>query len=91
MQYFAPDIRASIPTFILEKIIAAMSSSITTVFLLALIPIIVSFMAILFMGNVKAGTKDNKVNSIHKFYKTKDSLLIFSLYYWYRLLRSGEL
>lgn len=39
-----------------------MSSSITTVFLLALIPIIVSFMAILFMGNVKAGTKDNKVN-----------------------------
>ena len=40
-----------------------MSSSITTVFLLALIPIIVSFMAILFMGNVKASTKDNKVNS----------------------------
>ena len=59
---FRSDIRASIPTFILEKIIAAMSSSITTVFLLALIPIIVSFMAILFMGNVKAGTKDNKVN-----------------------------
>lgn len=40
-----------------------MSSSITTVFLLALIPITVSFIAILFMGNVKAGTKNNdKVN-----------------------------
>ena len=59
---FRSDVRSSIPTFILEKIIAAMSSSITTVFLLALIPIIVSFIAILFMGNSKAGTKDNKVN-----------------------------
>lgn len=51
---FRSDVRSSIPTFILEKIIVAMSSSITTVFLLALLPIIVSFIAILFMGNVKA-------------------------------------
>ena len=58
---FRSDVRVYL-LFILEKVIAAMSSSTTTVFLLALIPIIVSFMAILFMGNVKAGTKDNKVN-----------------------------
>ncbi|RJS61152.1 MDR family MFS transporter [Bacillus sp. PK3_68] len=43
--------RAKIPDFILDKVVLAMSDSITAIFLFALIPIVLSALAILFMGN----------------------------------------
>ncbi|MCP8968331.1 MDR family MFS transporter [Ectobacillus ponti] len=45
--------RAKIPAPILDKIIGAMSSSITTAFTWALIPIAVAFVVVLLMGNAR--------------------------------------
>lgn len=50
---FEPSSRASIPDFILDKIVDAMSSSITQVFALALIPIALAAIAITYMGSTR--------------------------------------
>jgi EmrB/QacA subfamily drug resistance transporter len=62
-QIFQADERAKIPEFILDKIILAMSNSITHMFLLALIPIALATITIFFMGNsrVETSTKAEKV------------------------------
>ncbi|OCA80810.1 MDR family MFS transporter [Pseudobacillus wudalianchiensis] len=50
-QLFEAGQRAKIPDFILDKVVLAMSDSIASIFLFALIPIVLSAIAILFMGN----------------------------------------
>ncbi|GLY11662.1 MDR family MFS transporter [Pseudobacillus badius] len=50
-QLFEAGQRANIPEFILDKIVLAMSDSIAFIFMLALIPIALSAITILFMGN----------------------------------------
>jgi hypothetical protein len=44
---------AKIPDFILDKIVHAMSDSITFTFMLALIPIALAAITIFFMGNTR--------------------------------------
>ncbi|MWV43180.1 DHA2 family efflux MFS transporter permease subunit [Paenibacillus sp. HJL G12] len=50
-QIFEPSVRAKIPEAILSKIVDAMSSSITHVFLIALIPIVIAVIFVFMMGN----------------------------------------
>lgn len=50
---FAEGARNQIPPAILERIVQAMSDSITQMFLLALIPIGIAALAVLFMGNAR--------------------------------------
>ncbi|MEC0239039.1 MDR family MFS transporter [Paenibacillus dokdonensis] len=50
-QIFEPSVRAKIPAAILEKIVNAMSSSITHVFLIAVIPIVIAVIFVIMMGN----------------------------------------
>ncbi|PLS07816.1 MDR family MFS transporter [Neobacillus cucumis] len=52
-QIFQASERAKIPDFILEKIIHAMSDSITHTFMLTLIPIALAAITIFFMGNAR--------------------------------------
>lgn len=52
-QIFESGQRAKIPDFVLDKIINAMSHSITYTFLLALIPIALSAITVFFMGNAR--------------------------------------
>jgi EmrB/QacA subfamily drug resistance transporter len=52
-QIFEADQRVQIPSFVLNEIIEAMSHSITYTFLLALIPIAISVVAVLMMGNAR--------------------------------------
>jgi EmrB/QacA subfamily drug resistance transporter len=52
-QIFQPSERAKIPDFILDKIVHAMSYSITFTFMLALIPIALAAITIFFMGNTR--------------------------------------
>ncbi|AGK53827.1 MDR family MFS transporter [Bacillus sp. 1NLA3E] len=52
-QIFQADQRAEIPGFILDKIVNAMSDSITSIFMLALIPVVLSAITIVFMGNAR--------------------------------------
>ncbi|WP_017381475.1 MDR family MFS transporter [Paenisporosarcina sp. TG-14] len=54
---FQPEQRASIPTDILEVIVNAMSNSISTTFLLSLIPISIAFIAVYYMGNERLEVK----------------------------------
>ena len=53
-QLFQSDARSQIPDFVLEKIVQSMSDSITLTFSLALIPIVLAVVVILFMGKSKA-------------------------------------
>ncbi|WP_245815701.1 MDR family MFS transporter [Seinonella peptonophila] len=55
---FRPEIRPKIPQQILDKIVLAMSSSITQLFLYALIPIALAFIAILLLGSRKVEPED---------------------------------
>ncbi|CAM3834606.1 MDR family MFS transporter [Mesobacillus zeae] len=59
-QLFQSGQRSQIPAAILDKIVTAMSDSITLIFTLALIPIVLSAVAIFFMGKerVETGAKD---------------------------------
>ncbi|CAM3958022.1 MDR family MFS transporter [Saccharibacillus endophyticus] len=56
---FQSDVRSQIPPDILDKIVNAMSDSITSMFLFALIPIALAAVAIAFMGNAKAGAEES--------------------------------
>ncbi|WP_299086774.1 MDR family MFS transporter [uncultured Metabacillus sp.] len=58
-QLFQAGEREKIPDFILDKIVHSMSDSITTTFMLALIPIAVSAVIVLMMGNGRVETKKN--------------------------------
>ena len=53
-QLFQSDARSQIPDFVLEKVVQSMSDSITWTFTLALIPIVLAIVVILFMGKSKA-------------------------------------
>ncbi|WP_141603694.1 MDR family MFS transporter [Terrilactibacillus laevilacticus] len=53
-QIFQPEYRSKIPAFILDKIIHAMSVSITHTFLFALIPVVMSLIFIFLMGNARS-------------------------------------
>ena len=50
-QIFQSGERAKIPEFILDKIVNAMSDSITATFMIALIPIAISAVVVILMGN----------------------------------------
>ncbi|MGJ7911414.1 MDR family MFS transporter [Neobacillus sp. LXY-1] len=52
-QIFQADERSKIPSFVLDKIVQAMSDSITHTFLLTLIPIALIAITIIFMGNAR--------------------------------------
>lgn len=59
-ELFQSEARANIPDFVLNKIVQAMSDSISLIFMLALIPISVAVITVFFMGNtrVKATQKE---------------------------------
>lgn len=59
-QIFQSDIRSKIPSEILSKIVDAMSSSITHIFLLALIPIAIAVIVVLSMGNARVKISRDK-------------------------------
>ncbi|KFZ40250.1 MULTISPECIES: MDR family MFS transporter [Thermoactinomyces] len=63
---FEPGARAAIPDFILDKIVDAMSSSITHIFALALIPIVLAAIAILFMGDTRVKMSKKPVVSTNE-------------------------
>ncbi|WP_274648557.1 MDR family MFS transporter [Paenibacillus humicola] len=52
-ELLSPEKRAAIPKDVLDKIIGALSSSVSTMFLWALIPAGLAFIAILYMGNAR--------------------------------------
>ncbi|WP_442599655.1 MDR family MFS transporter [Neobacillus sp. D3-1R] len=52
-QIFEPGQRTQIPGFVLDKIVAAMSHSITYTFFVALFPIVISAVAVFLMGNAR--------------------------------------
>jgi hypothetical protein len=52
-QIFEASERSKIPSFILNKIVQAMSDSITHTFILTLIPIVIAAITIFFMGKAK--------------------------------------
>ncbi|RFU61052.1 MDR family MFS transporter [Peribacillus glennii] len=55
-QLFHPEERAKIPDFILDKIVDAISDSITATFLIALVPIVLAAVFVLLMGNGRVET-----------------------------------
>ncbi|OWA37256.1 MFS transporter [Saccharibacillus sp. O16] len=55
---FQSDVRSKIPPDILSKIVDAMSQSVTTMFMWALVPIALAAVAIACMGKAKAGTEE---------------------------------
>ncbi|WP_172196422.1 MDR family MFS transporter [Saccharibacillus qingshengii] len=59
-QVFQSDVRSQIPPDILDKIVNAMSDSITAMFLYALVPIALAAVAVAFMGKDKAGAEETK-------------------------------
>jgi EmrB/QacA subfamily drug resistance transporter len=61
-QIFESSERAQIPHFVLDKIIDAMSHSITYTFLLALVPIALAAITVLFMGNARVELKKEVIN-----------------------------
>jgi MFS family permease len=54
--------RSQIPAFVLDKVVNAMSDSITITFMLALIPIALSAVTIFFMGNTRVIVNKEKTN-----------------------------
>ncbi len=52
-ELFQSEARANIPDFVLNKIVQAMSDSISLIFMLALIPISVAVITVFFMGNTR--------------------------------------
>ncbi|MFJ5790010.1 MDR family MFS transporter [Lysinibacillus sp. NPDC093197] len=64
-EIFEPSVRENIPANILDIIVNAMSNSVTHVFLLALIPIVIAAIFVFMMGNsrvIVSAEKDNKEN-----------------------------
>ncbi|MBD2846895.1 MFS transporter [Paenibacillus sp. IB182496] len=59
-QLFQPEQRAAIPEAVLERVTAAMSSSITDIFLWALVPIGLAAITILFMGGDRVQTSQEE-------------------------------
>ncbi len=59
-QLFQSDARAEIPDFILDKIVHAMSDSISLIFTLALIPIGLAAITVFFMGKTRVETPSKK-------------------------------
>ncbi|AOH52978.1 MFS transporter [Peribacillus muralis] len=59
-QLFQSDARAEIPDFILDKIVHAMSDSISLIFTLALIPIGLAAITVFFMGKTRVETTAKK-------------------------------
>ena len=57
-QLFESSARAKIPTEVLNKVIDAMASSVSTMFFVALIPIAIAAIAIFMMGNAKDGEQE---------------------------------
>ncbi|MED1203846.1 MDR family MFS transporter [Heyndrickxia acidicola] len=55
--------RSKIPGFILDKIVNAMSSSITHIFLYALIPIVIAAITVAVMGNARVKTAQKQKNN----------------------------
>lgn len=62
-QIFEPAVRAKIPPATLEKIIDAMSSSITHIFQIALIPILIAVLFVFLMGNSRVMLTNKKDKS----------------------------
>jgi len=60
-QIFQPSERSKIPDFILDKIVRAMSDSITHTFLLTLIPIALAAITIFFMGKARVEVRKDPV------------------------------
>jgi EmrB/QacA subfamily drug resistance transporter len=60
-QLFQAGERSKIPDFILDKIVNAMSDSITYTFLIALIPIAIAAVVVLLMGNARVETTNQPV------------------------------
>lgn len=61
-QLFQSGERSQIPGFVLDKVVNAMSDSITITFMLALIPITLSAVTIFFMGNTRVIVNKEKSN-----------------------------
>jgi hypothetical protein len=59
-QLFQSDARAEIPDFVLDKIVHAMSDSISLIFTLALIPIGLAAITVFFMGKTRVETTSNE-------------------------------
>ncbi|WP_018884874.1 MDR family MFS transporter [Paenibacillus massiliensis] len=59
-QVFQPEVRAQIPPQVLRVIVEAMSDSITYVFLLALVPIALAAVAVIFMGRASVGGEGSR-------------------------------
>ncbi|MGE7920097.1 MDR family MFS transporter [Viridibacillus sp. NPDC093762] len=59
-QIFEPSVREKIPAEILDVIVNAMSNSVTHVFLLALIPIVIAVVFVFMMGNSRVIVTDNQ-------------------------------
>lgn len=59
-QVFQPEVRAQIPPQVLRVIVEAMSESITYVFLLALVPIALAAIAVIFMGKASVGGEGSR-------------------------------
>lgn len=69
-QLFQSEARAEIPDFILDKIVHAMSDSISFIFTLALIPIGLAAITVFFMGKTRVETPSkrnpyNKQKALH--------------------------
>ncbi|MBK3497220.1 MFS transporter [Viridibacillus sp. YIM B01967] len=62
-QIFEPSVREKIPAEVLDIIVNAMSSSVTHVFLLALIPIIIAVVFVFMMGNSRVPITNDQVDT----------------------------
>lgn len=62
-QIFQPNVRAKVPTEILDKIIDAMSSSVSNIFLLSLIPVGLAVIAVFMMDNSKVSDLTKEENT----------------------------
>lgn len=62
-QLFQSEARSHIPDFVLEKVVQSLSDSITWTFTLALIPIVLGAIVILFMGKSRAQLEQKPLNS----------------------------
>ncbi|AIE61674.1 MDR family MFS transporter [Bacillus methanolicus] len=65
-QLFQSGERAKIPDFILDKIVNAMSDSITYTFMVALIPIVIAAVFVFLMGNARVETTNQPVGKPEK-------------------------
>ena len=61
-ELFQSEARANIPDFVLNKIVQAMSDSITLIFMLALIPISIAVITVFCMGNTRVKATHKKAD-----------------------------